>query len=57
LVSILIILLTWTEIMLEDQIEFFDDVIVRTSECGAGLSSLKNKHNNILSRLIDKQKK
>ena len=42
--------------MLEDQIEFFDDVIVRTSECGAGLSSLKNKHNNILSRLIDKQK-
>ena len=37
--------------MLEDQSEFGDDVIVRTRNCEAGLASLRDDHENILSHL------
>ena len=37
--------------MLEDQSEFGDDVIVRTRDCEAGLATLRDDYENILSHL------
>ena len=42
--------------MLEGQTEFCDDVIVRTRDCEAGLASLRDDHENILSHLKVKDK-
>ena len=42
--------------MLEGQTEFCDDVIVRTRDCEAGLASLRDDHENILSHLKVKEK-
>jgi len=42
--------------MLEGQTELCDDVIVRTRDCEAGLASLRDGHENILSHLKVKDK-
>ena len=42
--------------MLEGQTELCDDVIVRTRDCEAGLASLRDDHENILSHLKVKEK-
>ena len=42
--------------MIEGKTEFCDDVIVRTRDCEAGLASLRDDHENILSHLKVKEK-
>jgi len=43
--------------MLEGQDDFCADVVMKTRDCEAGLASLRDKHENILSHLKFKQRK